>query len=270
MKRTIKSARALWRRRTVTRGLPERDVSPASTLVVAPHPDDETFGAGGLIALKRAANTEVHVLFLTDGGASLKSHCEIPVAEVAQARRDQSTRACGCLGLQPANLLRLGWADGEIPDGGQPGFDQMAAEVARIVLRLSPAEVYCPHPADGFPDHDAASRIVQAALHGIDTRCRLAYYPVWLWFNFRGPLAQAVSSQTAWNLDIRPVHDQKLAAIAQYLDAPPAPGGHPYCGYLPRGVVLPARSQSEIYFNGEQGDGRNKSGRKMWEQNGKK
>ncbi len=40
------------------------------TVVVAPHPDDETLGCGVLIAAKRRLGAEVAVVFLTDGAAS--------------------------------------------------------------------------------------------------------------------------------------------------------------------------------------------------------
>jgi hypothetical protein len=37
------------------------------TLVIAPHPDDETLLAGGLIATQRARDVDVHILAVTDG-----------------------------------------------------------------------------------------------------------------------------------------------------------------------------------------------------------
>src|SRR5882757_725225 len=36
-------------------------------VVVAPHPDDEVLGAGGLIQQARAVGAEVHVIYLTSG-----------------------------------------------------------------------------------------------------------------------------------------------------------------------------------------------------------
>ena len=43
---------------------------PRRVLVVAPHPDDETVGAGGVAALHVAAGDAVTVVVATDGGAS--------------------------------------------------------------------------------------------------------------------------------------------------------------------------------------------------------
>jgi len=43
------------------------DLPPGPYLVFAPHPDDETFGMGGTIALAGQAGIAVHVVVLTDG-----------------------------------------------------------------------------------------------------------------------------------------------------------------------------------------------------------
>lgn len=45
------------------------ELGPKKTLVIAPHPDDEVFGCGGLIHRIKAAGGEVHVLFMTVGTA---------------------------------------------------------------------------------------------------------------------------------------------------------------------------------------------------------
>src|SRR5262245_15878805 len=60
-------------------------VVPAATrlLLVAPHPDDETLGAGGLIQRVQATGGVVKVVYLTDGdgypeGVRVEDHVESP------------------------------------------------------------------------------------------------------------------------------------------------------------------------------------------------
>ena len=48
-------------------GLPAWEPPSERMLVVAPHPDDETLGAGGLIAYQRSRGVEVTVAAVTDG-----------------------------------------------------------------------------------------------------------------------------------------------------------------------------------------------------------
>src|SRR5262245_24685447 len=45
-------------------------VGHSPVLVLAPHPDDESLGCGGLIAACQAQGHPVHVLVLTDGAGS--------------------------------------------------------------------------------------------------------------------------------------------------------------------------------------------------------
>ena len=47
-------------------------------LVLAPHPDDESLGCGGLIAQACAAGIEVHVAILTDGSMSHPNSAAFP------------------------------------------------------------------------------------------------------------------------------------------------------------------------------------------------
>jgi hypothetical protein len=47
--------------------LPLWDIPPEPILVLAPHPDNETLGAGGFIAAQRSAGIEVMVAAVTDG-----------------------------------------------------------------------------------------------------------------------------------------------------------------------------------------------------------
>lgn len=42
-------------------------INQRSAIVFSPHQDDETLGCGGMIALRRAQNIPVSVVFLTDG-----------------------------------------------------------------------------------------------------------------------------------------------------------------------------------------------------------
>ena len=215
--------------------------------MVAPHPDDETFGAGGMIALKRALGIPVAVILLTDGGASLSAFPEISPEEVGRVRCNQAIAATGCLGLDPGDVIGLGLVDAKIPHPGQPGFENAVARLARELEDLAPSEIYCPHPHDGLPDHEAAASIVLAAACRASRPFQIIFYIVWAWFNARSPLRTYLDIQAGWRLDIRSVYVKKRAAIAQYLEGTLAPGGHPYGGYLPAAVTSSARADYEVF-----------------------
>ena len=60
-------------------------------LVVAPHPDDETLGCGGLISLLAQNGSAFYIVFVTDGSASHRNSRAWPSARLA-AQREQEAR----------------------------------------------------------------------------------------------------------------------------------------------------------------------------------
>jgi LmbE family N-acetylglucosaminyl deacetylase len=191
------------------------------------------------------------VVFLTNGGASHSSCCGITAAQVGQVRQRQAVEAAGCLGLNTEDLLWLQLRDGEIPFDGKEGFDDVVANLATEFDRLLPAEIYCPHPHDGNPDHAATSRIVCAARERSNYSLRIVYYTVWTWYNAAFPMHRFFNWSKGWKLTINSVFEKKAAATNVYLNAAPAPCGCPYCGRLPKALVWSVMRPNEIFFDGD-------------------
>lgn len=128
-----------------TVGLPSVD----RVLVIAPHPDDETIGAGGTMRLLADAGTRVDVVCVTDGEATIGA--PLPPDEVARRRRDEVAAACRLLGAHAPTFLHL-------PDGGVAGrAEELVALLQQEVDRLSPDLVMAPWPLDRHPDHLAVA-----------------------------------------------------------------------------------------------------------------
>jgi LmbE family N-acetylglucosaminyl deacetylase len=153
---------------------------PAATLglpavVFAPHPDDETLGCGGTIVRKRRAGARVALVFLTDGSASHPGL--IKPEELRERRAAEAVAAARVLGVSPGDVSLLGF-----PDGRLSGHEEEAARrVAEILGRERPAEVFVPYRRDGPPDHEAATRIVLAALRAAGVGATVCEYPIWFW-----------------------------------------------------------------------------------------
>ena len=118
-------------------------------LVLAPHPDDEVIGCGGLILAHRDADQPVVVAVLTDGrlGDVGGRHGEGYV----ELRREECRRAA--LALGGAETLFL-----DLPDGGLPQAldDGRLLQCLRGLLSLrSFATVAFPSPYELHPDHRA-------------------------------------------------------------------------------------------------------------------
>ncbi|MEP7011495.1 MAG: PIG-L family deacetylase [Acidobacteriota bacterium] len=137
-------------------GTSER-VAAASALAIAPHPDDEVLGPGGLLAQLAASGSAVRVLFLSDGGGGTEGGIERVEDRAAYRarRRDESARAAEILGLSGCDAL-------DLPDGAlSDHLDEIAAGIRRAILSQRPELLLVPSPLEASPDHRAAF----AALH---------------------------------------------------------------------------------------------------------
>ena len=149
------------------------DLSPADVprghvLVVAPHPDDETLGAGGLVAAASMKGARVSVIACTDGEAASERPGlgHIRQRELADALGELT----GGTGISPERL--------QLPDGGLWGVtdvlrDELFAHVQRADL------VVGPWAHDGHPDHDAVGAVLGDLCRQLGRA--LWSYPVWAW-----------------------------------------------------------------------------------------
>jgi LmbE family N-acetylglucosaminyl deacetylase len=150
-----------------TNDAPEWVPPRSHIVVVAPHPDDETLGAGGLI-FTCARASRVTVISVTDGEAACP---EVPALD--GVRRRELVSAMRRLELAPADIFRLG-----LPDGGVAAHE---IELTESLMECIPdgAVIVAPFEFDGHPDHEAVARACRSvARHGGFTLVR---YPIWAW-----------------------------------------------------------------------------------------
>jgi len=121
-------------------------------LVVAPHPDDETIGAGGVIALHVAAHDDVSVVVVTDGGASRARGLRRP--EMVQLREQEVRSAARILGVEQLECLRLAEGNWTAPHAER----LLAARLAASQL------IYVPTCVDFHPEHVAVARLLAGLL----------------------------------------------------------------------------------------------------------
>ncbi len=147
---------------------------PTRFILLAAHPDDETLGAGGLLARLARDGVRCDVVVLTDGESSHPSSTTHPPQRLADLRREEVVTALQL--LAPAAQVTFAG----LPDGGLLEAD--AAEVLGRTLADGEATrtlVAAPWRHDGHPDHDAAGRAAAAVCRASDTP--LVEYPIWLW-----------------------------------------------------------------------------------------
>jgi LmbE family N-acetylglucosaminyl deacetylase len=138
-------------------------------VVVAAHPDDETFGAGGLIHSWAQADHEVAVITVTDGEGA---RTDLP--EPGTVRRREMRAALSCLSDRHIQWHRLG-----IPDGEVAARESFVESALKTRLPAEEGTLIAPFEHDGHPDHEAVARICigLARRKGIS----VLRYPIWAW-----------------------------------------------------------------------------------------
>lgn len=124
---------------------------PRKVLVLAPHPDDEVLGCGGMLAFHASRGDSVRVVILSGAGSP---------------REEEAARAALSLGLDAPRVHGF-------RDGGLEEEDGLSACVAREVAEHAPELVYAPSPLEHHPDHRAILRALVEAAFGEDFRCLL-------------------------------------------------------------------------------------------------
>lgn len=89
-------------------------------LVIAPHPDDESLAAGGLIKKARNRNATVKVVVMTDGSSAatpqefsqyLENNNKPSSTEIGELRHEEALQAMSKLGLNESGIVFLGYPD---------------------------------------------------------------------------------------------------------------------------------------------------------------
>ena len=190
-------------------------------LVLAPHPDDEVLGCGGIIQHAVTMGLPVRVVFLTYGDNnewSFLIYRKRPVVtpnairRMGLVRHDEALAAARVLGLSADQLTFLGYPDfgtleiWERHWGEQPPFRSMLTRVAVVpyanalrpgapykgeeivqdlttVLReFRPTKVFVSHPGDHMPDHRALYLFARVALWDLESKMTPEFYPYLIHF----------------------------------------------------------------------------------------
>jgi len=123
---------------------------------LAAHPDDETLGCGGTLALLAARGLEVHVVVVADAGVD------------GERRRAEAREACRILGLREPRFLGL-------PDGALGAETHLAGRLSSLLDELRARTVFAPSPCEHHPDHRALAAAAASALARGPAR------EAWLW-----------------------------------------------------------------------------------------
>lgn len=184
-------------------------------VVVAPHPDDETLGCGGAIALLTQRNIPVHILVVSDGTQSHPNSKRYPTGKRRLLRETETTEAARQLGVPSSQITFLRWPDTAVPHPGDEGFEQAVEECNHWFKQHSPNLVFVPWKNDQHCDHQATWKIVRHALQPWPTPPRQLAYAIW--GTSAAGLKSLPNGETGWRLDIRAVQTLKRSAVMAHV-----------------------------------------------------
>ena len=181
-------------------------------VVVAPHPDDESLGCGGLIAAACTVGRSVRLVVISDGCGSHTHSALYPPCKLRALREAETLRAAAILGLDSGAVTFLRLPDAHVPSAGPQARDAADA-VAEAARACAASAVFVTWRHDPHCDHTASAAIVALArphLPGV----RIYEYPVWGWT--LPPETEVGPAPEGLRLDVSAHRDAKLRAVAAH------------------------------------------------------
>jgi LmbE family N-acetylglucosaminyl deacetylase len=142
--------------------------SRGPVLIVAPHPDDETLGVGGLIAHLRSSGIEVLIAAVTDGENAYEDS-----RGLGGIRAREQTAAFAHLGVQEKDIFRFRLCDSNVASQE----DELTALLEPLITRS--AHLVSPWRHDFHPDHEACGRVAERLAQ--EHKVELTTYFFWAW-----------------------------------------------------------------------------------------
>ncbi len=185
-------------------------------LVLAPHPDDEVLGTGGVIQQAVAQKVPLKIVFLTYGDSNQwsfllyrKHPVVFPVAveNMGLVRHDEAINASRILGVGAQNLIFLGYPDfgtfnmwlyhwnhrppyrsimtrviavpykGAYQFGAPYKGEEIIGDLRSILRDFKPTKIFVSHPADHNGDHMALYLYLRVALWDEGMEGEVGLYP---------------------------------------------------------------------------------------------
>jgi LmbE family N-acetylglucosaminyl deacetylase len=150
-----------------------RELPLDRTLIIAPHPDDDSIAAGGLIQRVHSAGGVVRVLLVTDGENNEwpqrwhERKWIITAADRARwgaMRRSEALAALQILGVEPGSATFLAYPDQKTATLLRAGDVRLRDDLMAAIRAFHPTLIVAPSRFDVHSDHRAIGSYAHAAV----------------------------------------------------------------------------------------------------------
>ncbi|HUO20942.1 MAG TPA: PIG-L deacetylase family protein [Caulobacteraceae bacterium] len=217
------------------------------TLVLAPHPDDESLGCGAIIRRLRDAGVAVRIVIATDGAQSHHS-ATFAQARLVALRRQEALDACAKLGVDAQQVIFL-----DLPDTGLAANTAALSErVLAQITEFQPEQVLYPSAIDSHPDHQALASVLEGLKGQSRLTCPVYGYPVWFWklSTWKRPLRalRALAGVRLVKASTTGMLDHKRSAIAAHRSQFENLLDEPDWSFLPETFTRHFLTSFELFF----------------------
>jgi LmbE family N-acetylglucosaminyl deacetylase len=192
-----------------------------TVMVFTPHPDDDLFGCGGVMALlARNGNKIIVVIYTNDNKGSFD--LEMTSERLARIRKAEQEAAMEVIGVPKESLIWLGYDDGEL-EYAEP--KALCGQAAKLIRKYRPDAVFSIDPGEWHErwhksDHRMAAFNTADAIRAAEFHL---YYPEHLLVDglkpYKVPLMMfyyAAGEANYW-VDITDVVDLKIKAVSKHV-----------------------------------------------------
>ena len=148
-------------------------------VIIAPHPDDETLGCGGLIAEASQCGRPVRVVVITDGTKSHPHSSSYPPPRLRALRESETLTALQILGVDQRHVTFIGLRDGTVSSSGADA-EGTARQIVSVASSCSAGALFVTSDNDPDLDHQACHSIARLAVRQLPA-VKLYSFLVWGW-----------------------------------------------------------------------------------------
>jgi LmbE family N-acetylglucosaminyl deacetylase len=146
-------------------------ITTGTILIIAPHPDDEIIGMGGVLSMHLDAKSKITVLYLTDGRHE-NPNLGFSKTKMAEIRRKEAES----IGKQYF-IKQVFW---DIEDTCLTNDEETISRMIKLLEDIRPEIIYLPSFFDYHCDHFAANQILAESLKKISNpQANVVCYEVW-------------------------------------------------------------------------------------------